>query len=348
MSKKHLVSFLLLDENFHGAIEAKLDNWTGLAYRIPRDRIAAYAERKVLSYSGVYLLFGKDDKTGEDAVYIGQAQERLAGGSILNRLSEHNRNPEKAFYSEVVFFTSATNSFGPTELCYLENRFYQMAKDANRFVVKNREVPSPGNVTEAKEVELDRYIENAALLVQGFGYRVFEPKVEGERTSETFGLSVPEVSQVRRSKRAEPSKIKKQKASEIEHTPNSEKDIISPVSKKRKKDLPRFFLTRLIQKKYRVWGKAVWDGKSFIVQKGSLVCVDSRSGMIQSIVNLQKQLVENGTLVKEESGVYLLKEDQSFTSSSGAGEFVLGGVVCGPRVWKTADGRTFAEVSGEV
>ena len=172
MSKKHLVSFLLLDENFHGAIEAKLDNWTGLAYRIPRDRIAAYAERKVLSYSGVYLLFGKDDKTGEDAVYIGQAQERLAGGSILNRLSEHNRNPEKAFYSEVVFFTSATNSFGPTELCYLENRFYQMAKDANRFVVKNREVPSPGNVTEAKEVELDRYIENAALLVQGFGYRV--------------------------------------------------------------------------------------------------------------------------------------------------------------------------------
>ena len=76
--------------------------------------------------------------------------------------------------------------------------------------------------------------------------------------------------------------------------------------------------------------------------------MDSRSGMIQSIVNLQKQLVENGTLVKEESGVYLLKEDQSFTSSSGAGEFVLGGVVCGPRVWKTADGRTFAEVSGEV
>lgn len=347
MSKKHLVSFLLLDENFHGAIEAKLDNWTGLAYRIPRDRIAAYAERKVLSYSGVYLLFGKDEKTGEDAVYIGQAQERLAGGSILNRLSEHNRNPEKAFYSEVVFFTSATNSFGPTELCYLENRFYQMAKDANRFVVKNREVPSPGNVTEAKEVELDRYIENAALLVQGFGYRVFEPKVAGERISETFGLSVPEEPRVRRERRSVFSEAKNQKAPKVGKALPLAK-IPKANKKVPKVDPPRFYFTRLIHKKYRVSGEMIWTGDECVVLKGAVVCMENRAGIKPGMVLYRNRLVNLGILVQIEGELYRLTKDQTFATSSAAGSFVLGGAIRGPMEWKTADGRTFAEVSGDI
>lgn len=55
MNKKHLVQFLLLDENFDGAVRATLDNWNGLAYRIPRLRLNDYADRNELSFSGVYL-----------------------------------------------------------------------------------------------------------------------------------------------------------------------------------------------------------------------------------------------------------------------------------------------------
>ena len=67
MNKKHLVQFLLLDENFDGAVRATLDNWNGLAYRIPRLRLNDYADRNELSFSGVYLLFGKEEATDEDA-----------------------------------------------------------------------------------------------------------------------------------------------------------------------------------------------------------------------------------------------------------------------------------------
>lgn len=299
MNKKHLVQFLLLDENFDGAVRATLDNWNGLAYRIPRLRLNDYADRNELSFSGVYLLFGKEEATDEDAVYIGQAQERQVGGSILNRLSEHNRSPSKAFYNEVVFFTSATNSFGPTELCYLENQFYEMAKSSGRYVIKNQEMPSPGNVTESRQVELDRYIENALILIRGFGYRVFEPKVSKE-------------------------------------------------SRKEKAEDRRFFLTRMIHKKYRVQGEAIWTADGFVILKGAVVCMENRPGILPSMVNRRKQLVERGVLVKEPSGLYRLKEDQIFSSPSSAGSFVLGSSVRGTTEWKTADGRTFAEVSGEV
>ena len=87
MNKKHLVQFLLLDENFDGAVRATLDNWNGLAYRIPRLRLNDYADRNELSFSGVYLLFGKEEATDEDAVYIGQAQERQVGSSESGRAS---------------------------------------------------------------------------------------------------------------------------------------------------------------------------------------------------------------------------------------------------------------------
>jgi hypothetical protein len=66
------------------------------------------------------------------------------------------------------------------------------------------------------------------------------------------------------------------------------------------------------------------------------------------MVNRREQLVERGVLVKEPSGLYRLKEDQIFSSPSSAGSFVLGASVRGTTEWKTADGRTFAEVSGEV
>lgn len=53
---------------------------------------------------------------------IGQAGARKNGEGILNRLQEHKRSPEKDYWTEAVVFTTSNNSFGPTEISYLENR----------------------------------------------------------------------------------------------------------------------------------------------------------------------------------------------------------------------------------
>ncbi len=95
-------------------------------------------DRDDLTKSGVYFLFGASDETDENVVYIGQAGERENGQGILYRLQEHKRNPDKDYWTEAVVFTTSNNSFSPTEISYLENRFTNMAAGAKRYIVKKK------------------------------------------------------------------------------------------------------------------------------------------------------------------------------------------------------------------
>lgn len=115
------------------------------------------------------------DTTGKGVVYIGQAGARKNGEGILNRLQEHKRNPEKDYWTEAIVFTTSNNSFGPTEISYLENRFCNLALKANRYEVKNGNDLSPGNITEEKECELEEFIDYAKVIMGTLGHKLFEP-----------------------------------------------------------------------------------------------------------------------------------------------------------------------------
>lgn len=157
-----------------GRVKCTLANWTGVAYKIPRTDIDKCKEREDLKQSGVYFLFGISDDTGEKIVYIGQAGVRKNGEGILYRLQEHKRDESKGYWTEAVVFTTSNNSFGPTEISYLENRFFNLAKDAKRYNVKNNVDPTFGHVTEEKESELEEFIEYAQIVMGTFGHRVFD------------------------------------------------------------------------------------------------------------------------------------------------------------------------------
>ena len=159
-------------------IKCTLSNWTGVAYKIPRTELEKCKGRNDLSQSGVYFLFGTSDQTGENVVYIGQAGIRKNGEGILYRLQEHKRNPDKDYWTEAVVFTTSNNSFGPTEISYLENRFCALAIEAKRYTVKNGNDPTPGNITEEKESELEEFIDNSKIVMGTLGYKVFEKLAE--------------------------------------------------------------------------------------------------------------------------------------------------------------------------
>lgn len=164
-----------MDSVANGRIKVTISNWIGVAYKIPRESLSTCKERNDLSQSSVYFLFGFSDEMAKPVAYIGQAGVRKNGGGILTRLLEHDKNPDKDFWSEAVVFTTSNNSFGPTELSYLENRFCNRAIAAKRYEVKNANDPTPGNITEEKESELEEYAEYAELILGVLGYKVFEP-----------------------------------------------------------------------------------------------------------------------------------------------------------------------------
>lgn len=164
-----------MDGDANGRIKCTLTNWTGVAYKIPRTELDQCKERNDLKQSGVYFLFGNSDETGKGVVYIGQAGTRKNGEGILYRLMEHKRNPEKDYWTEAIVFTTSNNSFGPTEISYLENRFCKLAIEARRYEVKNGNDPTPGNITEEKESELEEFIDYSKVIMGTLGYKLFEP-----------------------------------------------------------------------------------------------------------------------------------------------------------------------------
>ena len=167
------ISVYLMDGDATGRMKATIANWTGVEYRIQRHALDLCKDRDDLKQSGVYFLFGVDDQSGDNVVYIGQAGARKNGEGILNRLAEHKRNPDKDYWTEAVVFTTSNNSFGPTEISYLENRFCGMAQNAKRYTVKNGNDPTHGNITEEKESELEEFVDFARLIMGVLGHMDF-------------------------------------------------------------------------------------------------------------------------------------------------------------------------------
>ena len=181
------INMFLIDGEVTGIIKCTLSNWTGVIYKIPRIQLADLKSRDEMKQSGIYFLFGRDEDKQEDVTYIGQATNRKNGEGVLLRVQEHTRDNHADYFNDVIILTTQNNSFGPTEISYLENKFTQLAKDAGRFIVKNGNEPNSGNVTEEKQSELDEVVENTLMIVGTLGYRVFVPmtKKTGQNVSET-------------------------------------------------------------------------------------------------------------------------------------------------------------------
>ena len=164
-----IITMFLKDDDVNGIIKTSISNASILCYKIPRDRLNAVKDISHLAYTGVYFLFGKGK------AYVGQAGYRKNGPAIFSRLSEHDKSPDKEFWTEAVVFTKTEDTLGSTEISYLEHKFYNQALAAGRYEIKNGNDPSPGNITEEKKSEMDEYAANAELILNALGYKVFTP-----------------------------------------------------------------------------------------------------------------------------------------------------------------------------
>lgn len=174
MPRSKTIKLFLMDGEPSGRMKCSLANWTGIAYKIPRTALDKCKDLDILKQSGVYFLFGTD-KSDNAVVYIGQTGARKNGKGLLLRIQEPHASID--YWTEAVMFTTTNNSFGPTEISYLENRFCNMAVQSGRYVVKNGNDPNPGNITEETESELEEFIDYAKIVMGTLGHKVFEPFV---------------------------------------------------------------------------------------------------------------------------------------------------------------------------
>lgn len=180
------IQLFLVDGTPNGRWICELSNWTGIAYKLPRNMVKESEKRSELASPGVYFLFGYDDIKDRPLIYIGEAED------IIKRLKQHL--DKKDNWNEAIAFISKDSNLNKAHIKYLENRFYILAKDCDRYSIDNSNVPTKSSVSEAEQAELEEFIYNAKILINALGHKAFEsyseeqPNKRGENP--IFSVSV--------------------------------------------------------------------------------------------------------------------------------------------------------------
>ena len=159
------ITLYLIDGDPNGRIMCELSNWSGKAYKIPRNLIKKSEDREDLNNTGVYLLIGKNE-LGDNIVYIGEAE------NIKQRLTQHLGS--KDFWNETIIFISKDNNLNKAHIKYLESRLYELAKEAERYSIENSTKPTKSNISEPDQAEMEEFIDNLMLLVNTLGHKIFD------------------------------------------------------------------------------------------------------------------------------------------------------------------------------
>lgn len=168
MAFNKTIQMCIFDSNPNGRIMCELSNWNGRVYKISRNDLREFANRPDAEYTGVYFLFGKDEDNN-DTVYIGEAEKMIV--RLKQHLKDHN------YWNDCVAVVSKDNILNKAHVKFLENKFYNLANDSKRATIINSTVPTCSSISEFDESMLEEFIENANLLVNTLGYKVFD-KIE--------------------------------------------------------------------------------------------------------------------------------------------------------------------------
>ncbi|MGB4437736.1 MAG: GIY-YIG nuclease family protein [Sedimentibacter sp.] len=160
------IKLFLLDGEVNGRWICELSNWTGKAYKIPRNLLKECASRSDLQGPGIYFLFGVQEDESP-IIYIGESE------NLYDRLTDHLKL--KDYWNECIAFFSKDEYLNKAHIKYLEHKFYVLAKDANRYLIKNENIPTKSIISEAEEAELEEFIYNARIIIGTLGHKAFEP-----------------------------------------------------------------------------------------------------------------------------------------------------------------------------
>ncbi len=163
------IELFLVNGTADSLIIAELSNWNGKAIKIPRIEVAS-CNREDITQAGVYFLFCKEDD-GSDSVYIGEAEnvkERL-----VQHLRDYQSEKEKYYWSTAVIFVG--RDLNKALIRYLENRFVEIARSSNRYIVLTKNTYRNTVMKESQVAVMEEFVDNVKVLINALGYKVLEP-----------------------------------------------------------------------------------------------------------------------------------------------------------------------------
>lgn len=153
-----------------GIVTASLSNWNGIGLKVPRSEITR-EDYDELDAPGVYFLICTDTDDGQDAVYIGEAE------NVRNRLKMHvadfSSGKEKYYWQSAVVFTGS--ELNKTLIRYLEHNLTLKAKNAKRYRVLTKNTYSNTIIKRNKKAAMDEFMDNIQTLLSALNLRILDP-----------------------------------------------------------------------------------------------------------------------------------------------------------------------------
>ncbi len=171
MSNPITIKLFLASGRSTGIRTAEISNWSGMALAAPKTEFPAFLARPELEGSGVYFLIGQDPASGNNAVYIGEAE------TLRKRLPTHR---DKDFWVQVVVFTSKDQNLSKAHIRYLEGRLISIAQEIGQSEVRNTQA-SGSKLSESDTADMEIFLSRIRQLLPVLGSGVLTP-IAGPKT----------------------------------------------------------------------------------------------------------------------------------------------------------------------
>ena len=174
-SRPKTVQIYLPDGNARSIRIAEITSRTIQAVQIPRQKLEAAGKREEVRRVGVYFLFGDvGDDASKPPAYIGEAE------NCFQRILGHHQR--KDFWTTAVSITSKTRSFTKAHAQRLEYDCIRTAQGAERFRLKNTQMPAEPHIPEAMLAQLRDNFGTIQTLLSMLGYPILDPIPKEEDT----------------------------------------------------------------------------------------------------------------------------------------------------------------------
>jgi len=168
---------LVNNGNPNGLKIIEISGWTGKCFIIPRQNLKDLKDRGETNQPGLYFLFGINEETEEQIVYIGESE------TFYSRITSHDTH--KDFWNIAVVFTGGLNR---AFVKYLEYRATTLANKVKRMCVENKIQPQENTLSEFEKISVEQYFENIRFILSTFQYEVFESVEESLLDSTLYYL----------------------------------------------------------------------------------------------------------------------------------------------------------------
>lgn len=215
-----------------------------------------------------------------------------------------NHAVNKDFWSEVIIFTSKDDNITKSHIKYLESRLIDIAKQTERYVLENSNTPSLSSLPLPDRDAMEEFIINIKLLNGVLGHKFLENQINYKSVGEKQLTNIETLEQ-------------------------------------REIAIPEDELELKLNVK-NIFAKAIQTNEGIVVLAGSRVSENQSKNY--GYKTLREELIQDGTIQKNQTGELIFIKKHLFQSPSSAAAVIVGYSINGRRTWKDKNGRTLSEI----